>query len=138
VFINAKNQLYASFAMANKEPSRDEQINNQNSPLQPETLYDAELGYQYKQKRFTLQVNGYFMYYKNQLLLSGKLNDVGNPIKINTPKSYRAGVELAADGVLWMSKKDQRALLSAGLNLSYSVNRIIRFSRESAHLRCRL
>lgn len=130
VLINPKNQLYVSFAMANKEPSRDEQINNQNSPLQPETLYDAELGYQYKQKRFSLQLNGYFMYYKNQLLLSGKLNDVGNPIKINTPKSYRAGVELAADGVLWLSKKDQRALLSAGLNLSYSVNRIINFQEK--------
>lgn len=130
VFIDAKNQMYVSFAMANKEPSRDEQIDNQSSPLKPETLYDGELGYQYKQERFSLQANGYFMYYKNQLLLSGKLNDVGNPIKINTPKSFRAGVEVAANAVLWVAKKDKRALLSAGLNLSYSVNRIINFQEK--------
>jgi iron complex outermembrane receptor protein len=37
------------------------------------------------------------MYYIDQLVLTGKLNDVGNPIRVNVPQSYRTGAELLAE-----------------------------------------
>lgn len=125
--IKKQHQLYASFAIANREPARDEQIDNQTNPIKPERLYDTEVGYKFSHSRVSVDVTGFFMYYKNQLLLSGALNDVGNPIKINTPKSFRTGIELLAGAALWQTKKDKRNLLAANFNIAYSLNRIIDF-----------
>ena len=36
------------------------------------------------------------MNYKNQLVLTGEINDVGAPIMVNVDKSYRTGIELMA------------------------------------------
>jgi iron complex outermembrane receptor protein len=94
-----KNQkVYLSFAVANREPSRDNYVDADPEGEQPvhETLYDWEAGYAFHSSRFSAEANLYVMDYKNQLVLTGEINDVGSSIMVNVDKSYRAGLELQA------------------------------------------
>lgn len=93
----ADNQnLYLSFATANREPNRSAYIDARQDAEPPvfETMYDWELGYEIKSALFSAAVNFYSMNYKNQLVLTGEINDVGNPIMTNVDESFRRGVEL--------------------------------------------
>lgn len=93
----ADNQnIFLSYAVANREPNRDNYVDADPLGKEPvfETLSDWELGYKFQSKAFTGGVNVYDMNYKNQLVLTGEINDVGAPIMANVDKSYRAGVEL--------------------------------------------
>ncbi|MCE4564780.1 TonB-dependent receptor [Maribellus sp. CM-23] len=95
----ADNQkLYASFAVANREPNRDNFVDADPNGKQPvhETLHDWEIGYNYQSSNFTAGANLYYMNYKDQLVLTGEINDVGGVIMLNVDKSYRAGLELQA------------------------------------------
>ncbi|MFN8286600.1 MAG: TonB-dependent receptor [Chitinophagales bacterium] len=93
--IKPEHHVYASIAVGNREPNRDDLMAaTAAKPVKPETLYDVEAGYKFFNNRFPLAVNFYYMYYKDQLVLTGRLNDVGNPIKENVGQSYRAGIEL--------------------------------------------
>ena len=92
-----QHRAYVSFAVAHKEPTR----NNYNDGLflehpRAEHMRDWELGYTYSGARFTAGVNLYYMRYKDQLLLNGKLNEIGELMAENVPDSYRAGIELQA------------------------------------------
>lgn len=89
-------KLYASFAIANKEPNRDDfEAGIQQKP-KSEQLQDVEIGFEQKNvlQGWHLSVNGYAMNYKDQLVLTGKINDVGAYTRSNLPRSYRIGVEL--------------------------------------------
>lgn len=90
-------RLFASFSVGNKEPTRDEYVNS-TSATRPEheTLYDWEAGYEMNFERFFGGVNLYYMDYKNQLIPTGEINDVGSVVRQNVPDSYRAGIELQA------------------------------------------
>lgn len=93
--INKQSNVYASFSIANKEPNRNDYT--QSSPLSrpnPENLKNIEAGYRFKYQGFIGGVNLYSMQYKNQLVLTGQLNDVGEYIRSNVAQSYRNGVEL--------------------------------------------
>jgi iron complex outermembrane receptor protein len=91
---NAQSKIFASFAVANKEPNRDDFEASPADKPQPEKLQDVEAGYQYNSEKFVAGINGYYMNYKNQLVLTGKINDVGAYTRTNVDRSYRAGVEL--------------------------------------------
>jgi iron complex outermembrane recepter protein len=93
--VSENSTAFASFSLAHREPNRDDftESTRQIQP-QPEILRDLEVGYRFQKGRVAASVGGYYMNYKNQLVVSGQLNDVGNPIKINVPESYRAGIEL--------------------------------------------
>ncbi|MBQ3997982.1 MAG: TonB-dependent receptor [Paludibacteraceae bacterium] len=103
---NRGHLLSASFAMANRDPSRSNYTENlkydpvtntyQGTMPQAETLYDYELGYSYAHTRFNIGVNLYFMDYDNQLVLTGEYNDVGKYLTTNVKDSYRMGAELSA------------------------------------------
>lgn len=112
------SELYASFAVANKEPNRDDFINSTaaNRP-RPENLKDVEAGYRYSDGTFQLGVNGFGMFYRNQLILTGKINDVGEYIRQNVADSYRIGAEL--DGRIALSPA-----LSWAATASLSRNRV--------------
>lgn len=88
---------YVSFSVGNHEPSRDDYVNSSTTsrPL-AETLYDLESGYRFNNRNFTAGFNYYLMIYKNQLVLTGKLNDVGEYTRTNIENSFREGVELDA------------------------------------------
>ena len=90
-FLDHSN-FYLSYARANKEPKRADYLANNN--VKPETLDDFELGWKYKTDKFLLNTNIYYMHYKDQLVLTGSLDDVGNPIANNIGKSYRLGLEI--------------------------------------------
>lgn len=88
-------RVFASFSVGGKEPTRDEYVDSSpESRPSEERLYDYEFGYSGTFNRVELGVNLYYMKYKDQLILTGAVNDVGSYIRENVPDSYRAGVEL--------------------------------------------
>ena len=91
--INQKNTLYFSYARANREPNRTDY---EGGNVKPEKLNDFELGWRFNSEKFQLNSNFYYMAYKDQLILTGRLDDVGAPIRSNTDKSYRLGFEVDA------------------------------------------
>lgn len=97
---NEKNTLYFSYARANREPNRTDY---EGGNVKPEKLNDFELGWRFNSEKFQLNSNVYYMGYKDQLILTGRLDDVGNPIRANTEKSYRLGFEF--DATIALSEK---------------------------------
>ncbi len=103
---NRGHMLSASFAIANRDPSRSNYTENllydaatktySGKMPKAETLYDYELGYQYSHSRFSVGANLYFMDYDNQLVLTGEYNDVGKYLTTNVKDSYRMGAEITA------------------------------------------
>ncbi len=94
--INNRNRAYFSFSVAHREPNRS--VYRDADPgqvVKPERLYDYELGYHFGSEFLVLNANLYYMKYKDQLVLTGKINNVGTPVMTNVPDSYRAGVEIA-------------------------------------------
>lgn len=86
---------YWSFAVGHKEPNRDDYVETTPAerPL-PERLYNTEIGYKYRSDKVALEANLYHMYYLNQLVLNGEINDVGAYTRVNIPYSYRLGLEI--------------------------------------------
>ena len=95
--VNSKNNVYFSYARANREPNRTDY---EGSNVKSEKLNDFELGWRYLSDKVQLNTNFYYMAYQDQLILTGTLDDVGNPIRSNSEKSYRLGVEVDAAIVL--------------------------------------
>lgn len=118
-----RQRVYASVSVGHKEPGRDEYVEStpQSRP-KPEALYDLETGYRYSSPRLFLGLTGYLMYYHDQLILTGQINDVGAYIRKNVPRSYRMGVELQASVPLLPH------LQWAG-NATISRNKIIRYNQ---------
>jgi iron complex outermembrane recepter protein len=88
-------KIYVSYSEANKEPSRNDfETGTATQTPRPERLHDFELGAEHNSANANYGVTGYFMKYKDQLVLTGKINDVGDAIRINVPKSYRLGLEV--------------------------------------------
>lgn len=85
---------YLSYSVAGKEPNRDDFEAATNKQPVPERLYDTELGIGQQKNNSNWSVTFYYMSYRNQLVLTGKVNDVGAYTRTNIPKSYRAGTEL--------------------------------------------
>lgn len=113
---------YASYAVANREPVRRDFTD---SPLtetpRPENLQNIEFGIRAQKERFTYNANFYYMKYKDQLVLTGQLNDVGSYIRENVANSYRAGIEL--DGAYRLNSK-----WTLGGNIAVSRNKISEFT----------
>jgi len=110
-------QAYLSYALAGKEPNRDDFEAGLAQQPKAERLHDVELGFEKKMNKSSFGANIYYMYYKDQLVLTGKINDVGAYTRTNIPKSYRTGIELQGKTIItkWMN-------LAA--NISFSENKI--------------
>ena len=113
--INHKNKIYFSLSKAHREPTRSDFENNIN--IQPEELIDYELGWKYNAEKFFFNSNLYYMGYKNQLVLTGALDDVGSPIRENSGKSYRTGIEIES-----VYKATNKLNISANISLSENKN----------------
>jgi iron complex outermembrane receptor protein len=120
--LNEINNLYFSYARANREPNRTDYESG--SP-KPEKLNDFELGWRYLSDKIKLNANGYYMKYQDQLVLTGELNDVGAPIRTNSGDSYRVGIEL--DATFQLSEK---WLLQPNVTLSQNKNKDFYFTRD--------
>tara|TARA_B100000424_G_scaffold68927_1_gene51123 strand:- start:1033 stop:3153 length:2121 start_codon:yes stop_codon:yes gene_type:complete len=112
---NNENKAYFSVSRAYREPTRSDFENNLD--IQPEELIDYELGWQFNNKNLIFSTNFYFMNYKNQLVLTGALDDVGTPVRENSGKSFRKGVEF--ESVYSLNKK---FVFSGNLSLSKNKN----------------
>jgi iron complex outermembrane recepter protein len=112
---------YLSYSRGQKEPNRDDFEAGLTQQPKPEKLDDFELGFEKRTNKYHIGLTGYYMYYKDQLVLTGKINDVGAYTRTNIPKSYRAGVELVAAGEI-------TSWLRAGGNLSVSRNKVADFT----------
>ena len=119
--INSKTQGYGSVAVGRREPAREDLINALPEAPKPENLTDLETGIRYKAEKFQLGTNVYYMSYKDQLVLTGALNDVGAYIRTNVPKSYRLGLEF--DGGWRVNSK-----INWTGNVTLSENKIINFT----------
>lgn len=115
--IRPGQNLYFSYAVANREPNRNDY---ENGNPKPERLHDFELGWRRLGDGLTLNTNVYYMRYKDQLVLTGELNDVGAPLRANVGDSYRMGLEVDAD--IRLARK-----LQWQPNIALSVNRNIDF-----------
>jgi iron complex outermembrane receptor protein len=118
--INKQNALYFSYARANREPNRGDYKNG--SP-KPEKLNDFELGWRHRSEKVKFNANAYYMGYKDQLVLTGELDNVGSPIRKNSGDSYRMGVEV--DAIFKLSKQ-----WTIAPNLTLSNNKNVDFIAE--------
>jgi len=119
--LNNNANLYASFAIGNKEPNRSDIIDAAPGvDPQHETLNNLEIGYKRQSSTGSFEFNYYLMDYKNQLVLTGEVNDVGAGIRTNVADSYRMGIELS--GVMKLTKG-----LFWSANVALSQNRINAF-----------
>ena len=122
--INPQHRLFASLAVGNREPNRNNYTDaNPGEMPRPERLYDYEAGYQFNNSLLTAGVNLYYMLYKDQLVLTGKVNEIGEMLTSNIPDSYRMGIELTA-GVQICKE------LQWNGNLTLSRNRIKAFTES--------
>lgn len=112
--LNPENNLYFSYARANREPSRSDFESNPN--IKPEQLNDFELGWRHNTKTFNINTNVYYMLYNEQLVLSGAIDNTGAPIRTNSGASYRLGLEVEA--TVQLSKK-----LALQPNVTFSSNK---------------
>ena len=120
-YIAKKWTAFASYSVGNKEPDRDDFEASPTEQPKPERLHDVEAGIEVKGKTFNAGATLYYMQYKNQLVLTGKINDVGAYTRTNIDDSYRLGLELQAAIALthWMK---------AAANVTLSKNRLKNFS----------
>ncbi|HEX8461303.1 MAG TPA: carboxypeptidase regulatory-like domain-containing protein, partial [Segetibacter sp.] len=108
---------FISYALANKEPNRDDFEAGITTQPKHETLHDFEAAVEKRIRNFSIGATGYYMLYKNQLILTGVINDVGAYTRVNVPNSYRLGIELQA-------KANLASWINAGANLTLSKNKI--------------
>ena len=101
-FLNESSNFYASFSVANKEPNRDDFTNLKEGLAvpKPERLNNVEAGYRFKNTDFNVGVNAYGMFYKDQLIFTGEINEYSDAYRQNVDKSYRIGLELDASYII--------------------------------------
>ncbi|MGY6562558.1 MAG: TonB-dependent receptor [Luteibaculaceae bacterium] len=120
--LSKNDRFFTSFSVAGREPNRRDFVDNpDNFDLKPETLYNLEMGYNRSAANYLLNVNFFYMYYLNQLVHSGSINDVGAFVRTNSGESFRTGIEIDAT-VKFNNKIFWRP------NFTYSVNQHIQFT----------
>ena len=119
--LNQGNQLYISYGRASREPRRSD---FEQGVFTPEILDDYELGWRFTGENNTLSANLYYMDYKDQLVLTGQLDDSGGFIRETSGKSYRAGLEVEGDfRVLQQLHVRPNIALSSNKNKDYTTSR---------------
>ncbi len=110
-------QFYFSYGQASKEPNRDDFETGLTARPKPEKLHDFETGLEQKNKNGAWGIHLYYMLYKDQLVLTGKINDVGAYTRSNIPSSFRTGIEIEGSRMIskWLSVKG---------NIAFSRNKV--------------
>lgn len=120
--INPRWSMYGFLGIGNREPNRDDFVQSTlASRPKPERLYNAEAGVRTGGDQWRMQANFFYMYYRNQLVLDGRINDVGAYIRTNVARSYRAGIE-------WEGEWHPTQTFTLSSNLALSRNRVLDFS----------
>lgn len=120
--LNRNNNFYVSYAIANREPNRNDY---ESGNPKPERLEDYELGWRFVSPSVQVNTNIYYMQYQDQLVLTGQLNDVGAPLRENVGDSYRLGLEIDANISL-----GEKFALRPNVAFSSNQNRNFVFERD--------
>ncbi|MEO2085084.1 MAG: TonB-dependent receptor [Marinoscillum sp.] len=120
--LNPKSNIYSSVSVANREPIRIDFLDSYEKPKH-ETLYDFEFGYNINYNLGFFKTNLYWMEYKNQLITTGELNDIGGYIRTNAKKSRRVGVEIS--NRISIKKFNISSSLTLSKNFVYNFNEIL-------------
>ncbi len=121
-YLNTNNRIFASVAIGHKEPNRTDFESNIGAGMpKPEMLRDLEAGYVWNNNIANIQANVYYMSYRNQLVQTGQLNDVGAYVRTNIPKSYRLGLEVQGNVKLG-------SMFNIAANAALSENKVQDFS----------
>ncbi len=127
--LNQNNNFYLSYAVANREPNRNDYENGslprRQAGPKPEKLNDFELGWRFLSSEIQVNTNLYYMNYKDQLVLTGELNDVGAPLRANVGDSYRFGLEIDANIAV-----GNKFVISPNIALSSNKNKDFVFQRD--------
>jgi iron complex outermembrane receptor protein len=118
--LNPQNLFYFYYGMTHREPNRSDYLDNKETP-KTEKLHDFELGFK-KTGRFHLTANAYYMYYIDQLVPTGELDDVGGFKRKNSGKSFRSGLEIQTDYAIIPQK------LNVFANGTFSINKNLDYS----------
>ena len=121
--LNLKNNLYFSYARANREPSRGDFESNPD--IKPEQLNDFELGWRHNNEKFRISTNAYYMLYNEQLVLTGAIDNTGAPIRTNSGNSYRLGLEI--DAAIQLT---EQFAIQPNVTISSNKNRNTFFQRD--------
>ncbi len=113
-------KAFFSYSLGNKEPNRDDFEAGKTLQPKHETLHDFEAGYEHSGASYTWGFTSYYMLYRNQLILTGQINDVGAYTRVNVSNSYRMGVELQGNTAI-------TSWLNASANIAFSKNKISDF-----------
>ena len=136
-----EHRAYVSAALGHREPGRSDikeniknaywaaqaGISGEEVDLKPEKMLDVEVGYTYENDDLTASANLYFMEYRDMLLETGRLSNVGYAIKENVSRSWRRGLELAAS---WQALP----WLRTDANVTLSVNQIKNYTEYVQHV----
>jgi iron complex outermembrane receptor protein len=117
--------LYASIGRLSREPARSDMLNGEDDAsvpydlhaVKPERVVDVEAGVEVKRGRFVGRADVYAMEFDNEIALTGELSEIGLPVRRNTGRSHRRGVEL---DLSWTPAPQWRL----GANAALSRNRI--------------
>ena len=121
------HRAYASYAMSSREPERNNFTDNgQSGAPRAERLHDVEVGYSYDASNWYLSAGMYYMNYKDQLVQTGQLSDIGEALTTNISDSYRMGLEVSAGYTPFK-------WLSLDVNGAFSRNRILDFDEYVSH-----
>jgi iron complex outermembrane recepter protein len=120
-YTNHEWEAYFSYSTASHEPNRDDFEAGLTDQPKPEVLHDFELSLQKKTSLYSWSATGYYMLYHNQLVLTGKINYVGDFTRTNIPQSYRLGME-------WQGSIKPARWFSADANLALSVNKVLNYT----------
>jgi iron complex outermembrane receptor protein len=112
--LTERDIVYGSYAVANREPNRTDYLNSDRKP-KSERLDNIEAGWKRNTTNYSIEVNYYWMNYTNQLVLTGALDGVGNPIRANVGKSYRTGLEVSGS-IRFSEQITWNANVTASLN----------------------
>ncbi|NQW43196.1 MAG: TonB-dependent receptor plug domain-containing protein [Bacteroidetes bacterium] len=116
--LSQKKSFYASLSISNREPVRTDIVDNLADKIpNSEKLNDLEIGYILSAKNSFFQMNGYLMNYKNQMVLTGELNDVGSSIRANVDKSNRLGLEIIGRKNLLKNKLEMEGNFTISRNV---------------------
>lgn len=121
--LSSGQDAFLSLSVANREPTRTdfkEASGDSESTPRPERLYDLEAGYNFRSAKSSVGLNLYGMYYRDQLVPTGELSNVGYPIMTNVEKSYRIGAEITAG----FKPSD---FIGLDMSLTISRNKIVNF-----------
>ena len=122
--LNKHHDFYVSYSIANREPNRKNYTEaGPNERPVSERLYNTEVGYKYQQESFSAGINFFNMRYKDQLVLTGKISEIGEALTTNIPESYRRGVE-------FMSGLKVNEWFKWDANLSLSQHKILNFTEQ--------